>query len=314
MGLQGKFKISLAVFVLLLGWQSSFAALRNCTDVQIIEMVCGTQHPDSTGASVSMSDFTVHETTVSENAYQKFLSAFHEVVEAYDELFAQLPEKNDGLYLSNRLNALTPPTKAYLDTNPISAFITGANGTYSYIDEQISLTPTILNVTKMSQVELEMFIAHELGHYLDPDMVMMRQIPFMKSLRPQVFSQGYNSCFKNNFREWSGRKPSTEDYADFMASQVAAHFARSSDENDRLAKTLNLAYSFCPSEHKTIKSESPDFGTNLDDSHAPSQERILTYLRDPEILRTMGCEAEIVRAQTGRAIESCQISKFNALE
>jgi hypothetical protein len=164
-----------------------------------------------------------------------------------------------------------------------------------------------LNYPDVSEVELEMILAHEFGHYFDPDAQSQRPLPLRPSVRADVLE--LSSCYERSFIDSDGQSRSVtgEDFADWMASNVAPFLIRDGQPNADIQKkrALNLAYSFCEPVSpvsRLIRKVEQGAGP---DPHAKGEDRILTVMKNPEILQAIGCGPVLVRQSTGAEIGQC---------
>jgi hypothetical protein len=290
------------------------ADLPNCTDTQVVEAVCGDSfgehHQDDTGTAISFHGFASAtqgiQTKITDAGYLRFKNAFARVIEAYRQIIPQISDGDDRLFLTSLLNKVRTPSKGHLNTNPLSSWLLGANGMYNPVLHEIMITPEILNAPDLSSIELEMLIAHELGHYMDPNQHPFNWIDHLSlDPREKVLSASYNSCYEKNFSLWP-QSPTFEDYADWMASKVAPVLAASSDSKTYLSRVLNLGYVMC---EKTTPSKLEDMlagKVSPEDAHSLWPDRILTFLKDPKLLETIGCGPTILRANSAKAYDRCE--------
>jgi hypothetical protein len=290
------------------------ADLPNCTDTQVVEAVCGdnfgAHHQDDTGTGISFHDFKNAtpgiQTKITDEGYLRFKNAFAKVIEAYRQIIPQISDGNDRLFLTSQLNKVRTPSHRHLNTNPLSSWLLGANGMYNPVLHEIMITPEILNAPGLSSIELEMLIAHELGHYMDPNQHPLNMLTHLTlDPREKVLSAAYNSCFEKDFSLWP-HSPTFEDYADWMASKVAPVLAASSDAATYLSRALNLGYVMC---EKTTPSNLEDLLSGKigpEDAHSVWPDRILTFLKDPKLLEAIGCGQTILRANSAKAYDRCE--------
>jgi hypothetical protein len=290
------------------------ADLPNCTDTQVVEAVCGDQfgahHQDDTGTAISFQDFKTAtqgiQTKITNDGYLRFKNAFAKVIEAYRQIVPQISDGDDREFLTTLLNKVRTPSKRHLNTNPLSSWLLGANGMYNPVLHEIMITPEILNAPNLSSIELEMLIAHELGHYMDPNQHPLNMLTHLSTdPREKVLSASYNSCFEKDFSLWP-HPPTFEDYADWMASKVAPVLASDDDSKTYLSRVLNLGYVMC---EKTTPSNLEDLLSGKiepTDAHSVWPDRILTFLKDQKLLETIGCGPTILRGNSAKAYDRCE--------
>ena len=294
---------------------STAHALDSCTDREVIRRVCqpspGPRDDSGVGKTIGeigalKERFRLSARQVSPEAYLRLERIAGDVISAYEEVVDGFPAE-DRLWHRIRLGGFKLPSREELSVSGISAALVGPDGTYSFFKDTIELTPIILNDPEISETELATVIAHEMGHFLDPEAFTYTQIPFRKNARLSDLSQELNACFEKNFVPKYFRRSATfEQYADWMAAQaMRLYVRRESDPETRRARAINTAYFFC--NKGTSKIWGPvdkfDFYVGLD-AHPFGNMRIIAFMNNPDSLGAIGCAPELVGSD-GAPVPRC---------
>jgi hypothetical protein len=202
-----------------------------------------------------------------------------------------MPEP-DRTYYTNRLSNYDKTSSSFM-TSLSSAISDGPNAEYDDNQEGFIVLPLLLNAQGMSDVEIEMILAHEFGHAIDPDRER-KSFPV-----PKLANSSTRACFNKTY-EGKGdvKKYRDEDFADFMASQVSSVLIEEGkDDAARRARALNWAYFFCKADpsDSPILSALAIFSKNEthddSDEHRTNSERISYLMNNREMMNRIGCKS-----------------------
>jgi hypothetical protein len=316
-------KIAWVYLGLMVTFHPIFAqALEECSDSQIIRMVCGdpsspvTDRRDDTGVGKTSEDigrnFTrvrSKDVNVSSDAYKRFSRVYEEVVETYRQISENLPFAS-RTWMSLRLSKLAKtPSREDLKANRLYVVLGLGGSMYLGNEDYTKLSAFILNQTDLSETELFNMIAHEVGHGLDPEAYLQVVRTFRGNKREDVMDKEVQDCFLKSFPK--GTSPSTEDYADWLASNALSKFIDSSPlKTDRARRALVSAVFYCP--HRKLLNKAEDgsiylLGGFLDGHGSPVQ-RILTTVSQPSTLAALGCSAAIRISKTRELLRACSLN------
>lgn len=315
------------LFLILLFINATGSADTKCTVDDVIERVCRPTHTslngsctpassrDDSGFRMSRGSFSgilsEKGITITDQGYKRFLDSFDRVKTAYLKL-AEQTTPTARAYMVKKLDTyLSPPNKEQLNSNYFISVLEGPGASYSPRDYKIRVSPVILNSVELSQYELDMIVAHEMGHFLDPG-VNGANFKEQSKWRQDNYGVEVQKCFELNFKDLPN-EPNLENFADWMASQVASHLTSHKSSDIQRERIRSFPYFFCPETKLYDLSIAAIYKmANFLGSHLSDRQRIVTLMQDPLMLQGIGCAPSIVHKDGVTTRSSCHLSSLKS--